>query len=66
MGEVDPEQEMIQYLSHESIWPVKVFNGGKLTIGGIEEDMKDVIPIDVHVCHIVAVVQQLSEIIEVS
>ncbi|XP_060594281.1 uncharacterized protein LOC132748683 [Ruditapes philippinarum] len=64
MGEIDSEQQVLQYLSQKSFWPSHIFQNEKLIIDGNEEDVKDVIPPTLLVCHIVAAVSTLSESIE--
>ncbi|XP_052812387.1 uncharacterized protein LOC128239961 [Mya arenaria] len=64
MSEVDAEQQLNQFLSHESFWPSNSWRKGKLLLNGKEEDIMDVIPADVQVCHIGTLAKLLSENIE--
>lgn len=64
MGDMDPEQPLLQTISEKSFWPLKLFDNGKLKIDDKYEDVKEIIPPNMLVCHAAAAVIQLSERIE--
>ncbi|WAR10217.1 R213A-like protein [Mya arenaria] len=61
MGDIGTDQTLFQYLQQASFWPANIFKNKMLCFDGGEEEIKKVVPMDIQVKHVVALVQILTE-----
>ncbi|KAH3751698.1 hypothetical protein DPMN_186267 [Dreissena polymorpha] len=66
MSNVPKDQTLIQFLSEPSFWPSGVFQNNRIVIDGQDEDIAELFPQAVTICHVGTVCQILADILEVN